>query len=89
VRVLLPEPTFKGSYVQLSPRAAVETAVRLACVETDAPVEMLHRNTARSRLGMDRKGPMEKQIPAIVGEPTGKYWTAGRNLAAVAALADE
>jgi hypothetical protein len=61
--------------------------VRLACAEAEVPVEMLHKVSVRSRLGMSRKGSLESHLPAVVGEPVGKYWNAGRNLAAVAALA--
>jgi hypothetical protein len=89
VRVLMPEQTYKGSYGQIAPRAALETVVRLTCVDAGVPVEMLHRSSARARLGMKRSGSVESQIPDVVGEPVGKYWADGRRLAAVAALAGE
>jgi hypothetical protein len=86
VRILLPEQTYKDSYARIAPRAALETVVRLACVKATIPVEMLHRASARSRLDMPRSGSIESHMPAI-SEPIGKYWNAGRNLAAAAALA--
>ncbi len=89
VRVLMPEQTYKGSYGQIAPRAALETVVRLTCVDAGVPVEMLHRSSARARLGMKRSGSVESHIPDVVGEPVGKYWADGRRLAAVAALAAE
>jgi hypothetical protein len=89
VRVLMPEQTYKGSYGQIAPRAALETVVRLGCAEAAVPVEMLHRTSARARLGMDRKGPMERQIPEVIERSVGKYWASGRQFAAVAALADD
>jgi hypothetical protein len=89
VRVLLPEQTYKGSYSSLAPRAALETLVRLASDNGDVPVERLHRNTARARVGMPRGGKFEDHITAIIPEPMGRYWAAGRRLAAVAAIAEE
>lgn len=88
VRILMPEQTYKDSYVRIAPRVTFETLMRLACVGTHVPVEMLHRASARSRLGVPRKGRLEDHIPAVA-EPVGRYWNAGRNLAAAAALAEE
>jgi hypothetical protein len=39
VRILMPEQTYKGSYGQIAPRAALETVVRLSCAEGGVPVE--------------------------------------------------
>jgi hypothetical protein len=89
VRVLLPEQTYKGSYTSLAPRAALETLVRLAAANADIELELLHRNSARARVGMPRRGSFEDHIPAVIAEPVGKYWAAGRRLAAVAAIAEE
>ena len=89
VRVLMPEQTYDDSYARIAPRVALETLVRLAAVSAGKPVEMLHRASARARLGMERRGKFESHIPATVGEPVGKYWNAGRNLAAAAALAGD
>jgi hypothetical protein len=89
VRVLMPEQTYEASYGQIAPRAALETAVRLSCADAGIPVEMLHRNSARARLGMDRKGSVESHVPEVIPKPVGKYWSRGRQLAAVAALAAE
>jgi hypothetical protein len=88
VRILMPEPTYADSYGRIAPRAAVETVVRLACVGSGIRVEMLDRRSARARLGVDRKGRFESHIPEFT-EPSGKYWSAGRNLAAAAALAGD
>lgn len=89
VRVLLPEQTYEDSYARIAPRAALETLVCLASLDAGVPVEMLRRISARSRLGMPKGGKFESHIPATVGEPVGKYWNAGRNLASAAALADD
>src|SRR4051812_26229969 len=56
VRVLLPEPTYRGSYASLAPRAGLETVVRLAAIKAKIDVELLDRRTARSRLGLPRRG---------------------------------
>ncbi|HEX5851631.1 MAG TPA: hypothetical protein VFY36_00935 [Solirubrobacteraceae bacterium] len=88
VRILMPEQTYKDSYSRIAPRVALETLMQLACVRAGIPVEMLHRNTARSRLNLSRKGKLE-DLMASVTEPVGKYWNAGRSLAAAAALAEE
>jgi hypothetical protein len=89
VRILMPEQTYEASYAQIAPRAAMETVVRLSCADAGVPVEMLHRVSARARLHMDRKGNFEGHFPTVISEPVGKYWTKGRRLAAVAALAAE
>jgi hypothetical protein len=89
VRVLMPEQTYKATYIRMAPRAALDTLVRLAAVTQGIPVEMLARTTVRSRLKLPKKGPFEAHIASVVAAPVGRYWGAGRNLAAVAALADD
>ena len=84
----MPEQTYKDSYARIAPRVTLETLVRLACVRAGIPVEMLHRASARSRLGVPRRGKLEDLV-ATVTDPVGKYWNAGRSLAAAAALAEE
>ncbi len=88
VRILMPEQTYDDSYARIAPRATLETLVRLAAYNTGVPVEMVHRNSARARLRMPKGGKFEGHIPDTVGEPVGKYWKAGRSLAAAAALAE-
>jgi hypothetical protein len=88
VRILQPEQTYQASYSEFAPKVALETAVRLVCGENDVPVEVLHRTTARSRLGFGRSGTLDSHIEESV-ESVGKYWNAGRKYAAAAALATE
>jgi hypothetical protein len=88
VRILMPEQTYKDSYTRIAPRVALETLVRLGCVRAGIPVEMLHRTSARSRLGVPRRGKLEDLVVGVT-KPVGKYWKAGRSLAAAAALAEE
>lgn len=87
VRILMPE-RYEASYLQIAPRVALETVVRLACTAAGVPVEMLNRASARSRVGAPKTGRLEDHVPKVVPEPVGKYWNAGRSLAAIAAVAD-
>jgi hypothetical protein len=88
-RVLMPEQTYEDSYARIAPRAAFETVVRLGFARRGVPVEVLHRATARSRVGMSRSGKFDAQIPRVIAHPVGRYWNAGRRFAAIAALAEE
>lgn len=87
-RILQPEQTYEASYSDFAPKLALETVVRLACNEKGVPVEVLHRATARSRLGFARSGSLDSHIENEI-ESVGKYWNAGRKYAAAAALAGE
>jgi predicted NBD/HSP70 family sugar kinase len=89
VRVLLPEQTYKGSYMALAPRATLEALVRLAANNAHVPVEVLYRNTARARVGMPKSGNFESHIASVIPTQVGRYWKAGRRLAAIAAVAGE
>lgn len=85
VVVLLPE-TWKASYRQHLPRSSMETIIRLAVARRDLPLDVLARATVRSRLGIPAKGSLDDHVGAA-GPVVGRYWTAGRGLAALAALA--
>jgi hypothetical protein len=88
-RLLLPELTYEGRYSRIAPRVALETLVRVACLRRDVQLELLQRRTARTRLDLAQTGSFEDHLTtAAIGEPVGKYWNAGRVLAAAAALAD-
>jgi hypothetical protein len=88
VRILQPEAVYEARYSELAPKAALETVIRLACDEAGVPVEVLQRPTARKRTGLPQKGKLDDLISANI-TPLGKYWSAGRKYAAVAALATE
>jgi hypothetical protein len=88
VRILQPEQRYEGSYISLAPRVTLETLVRLAAVRAGVPVEMLHRATARARVGVPQKGKLETHVPKVFPAPVGKYWARGRQLAAIAAVAE-
>lgn len=89
VVLLLPEqsPRNKRTYAEIAPRVALETLVRLAAVRAGVPVDVLARPTVRARLGLPRAGDLASHTAEAVGSPVGKYWTAGRDVAALAALA--
>jgi hypothetical protein len=91
VAILLPERggSFQPGYFVLAPRVAIETVIRLAAVTVGSPVTMLPRATVRAVLGCGRKGSLEKYLDTVIPQPVGKYWNAGRGLAAMAALAAE
>jgi hypothetical protein len=88
VTVLMPE-YYKASYAEIAPRAALETLVRLAAVRADVPVEMIARQTVRARLKLPVDGKLSTHVAMRIAQPAGKYWTAGRDVAALAALAGE
>jgi hypothetical protein len=85
VRIMQPETVYAATYSELAPKAALETLIRVACLESDVPVEIVHRAGARSALG---GGNLDKLIAANI-EPVGKYWNVGRKYAAVAALVEK
>lgn len=88
VRILQPETTWKASYADMAPRAALETLVRLACAQADVFAELVHPSTVRARLGLARSGSLDSHVNEVVTTPLKPYWSQGRNLAALAALAE-
>jgi hypothetical protein len=92
VSLLQPPPpkpgTPKPSYSVVAPRVAIETVVRVGAARAGADVVLLSRARVRSRLGIPQSGSFESRISEVIPTPVGKYWNAGRNLAAVAALAE-
>lgn len=89
VVILKPEPTAKWGYDLLAPRVALETLMRLAAVEADIDIDLIARATVRARLGLAAKGKLASHVAARIPEPVGPYWAAGRDIAALAALAGE
>jgi hypothetical protein len=89
VVVLMPEQTrFQRPYAELAARAALETLVRLAAARAKIPVDVLLRPTVRARLNLPKKGDLASHAEGVVA-PAGHYWSAGRDVAALAALAGE
>jgi hypothetical protein len=87
--ILCPESRYTASHKALTPRIALETVVRLAGAKENVPVELLSRPTVRSRLGLPKTGGLDTHLSEAIATPVGRYWNAGRGLAAMAAMAGE
>jgi hypothetical protein len=88
VMLLLAEPKEKGgTHQQHAPRIAMETLIRVAAAEEDLPLDLLQRATVRSRLALPKTGSLLDALNKADIEAVGQYWTTGRGLAALAALA--
>lgn len=90
VVVLMPEQSrFKKTYTEIAPRVALETLLRIAAVRAGISVDVMPRPTVRARLKLPRTGELASHVSAVFDKPTGKHWTAGRDVAALAARAGE
>lgn len=91
VVLLLPEQSNRHKYThsQLAPRITLETLIRLAAVQAQTPIDVLSRRAVRSRLGLPFSGDLAGHVAAKFPEPSAPYWKAGRDVAALAALAGE
>ena len=82
--ILLPETQERGTTHQRHmPRIMTETLIRVAAEQDGVPVELTHRATVRSRLGLGQRGSLDTHLGCL--ERRGNYWTTGRGLAALAA----
>lgn len=63
--------------------------MRLASVRAGIPIDVLSRQTVRTRLSLPKGGELAGYVPDRIAAPVGKYWSAGRDVAALAALAGE
>jgi hypothetical protein len=50
---------------------------------------LLARATVRARLGLPKSGDLASHVSSVAPEPVGRYWSAGRDVAGLAALAME
>lgn len=87
--VLFGEIVRKATHPAWTPRVAAETLVRIVAAEGDIPSEILTRPKVRSLLGLPSKGKLESHVISVLPTTVGSHWSAGRNLAALAALALE
>ena len=88
VVVLMPEQSrHKRTYQEIAPRVALETLVRIAAVQGRIAIELLPRPTVRSTLGISKSGDLASHVAEAIGQPVGRYWSAGRDVAGLAALA--
>lgn len=86
--LLMPQ-SYEGGPNAAVARLGAETLLRLTAADFGLEVELLHRSTARSRLGIDRSGSLDERIAALIPAAVGKYWAEGRRYAAFTALACE
>ena len=85
VLILMPERRQpSASYQGLMPRIVIETLVRVAAAEEQVPLDLVTRERVRAALKI-KKGKLDDHVD-LAGDPIGKYWKAGRALAALAAL---
>jgi hypothetical protein len=85
--ILLAESNYQAPHSTWYPRIALETMIRLASAAAGIPCHMLNRPAVRGALGIT-KGNLDKNL-AVIGTPVGRYWTTGRGVAAMAAIALE
>jgi hypothetical protein len=86
---LLQPQSYEGGPKAVIARVGAETLLRATGADIGLNFELLNRSTARSRLGMNKSGPLDERIAELLPHPIGKYWAEGRRYAAVAALACE
>jgi hypothetical protein len=89
VAVLFAETVSKGAHTSWMPRLAAETAIRMVAADLGVHAELIARPTVRSLLDVPQKGKLDTHVSSVLPSAVGKHWTAGRNLAALAALAVE
>jgi hypothetical protein len=77
----------KRTYQEVAPRVALETLVRIGAVQEHINIEVLARPTARARLGIAQSGDLGSHVGEVIPQPVGRNWTAGRDVAGLAALA--
>jgi hypothetical protein len=88
IALLMPEQGGrKRTYPEIAPRVALETLIRNGAVQDHVDIEVLARPTARARLGIARSGDLASHVGEVIPERVGRYWTAGRDVAGLAALA--
>jgi hypothetical protein len=88
VAIVGAEPSFTDTESGLRPRLTFEALTRLAAAERRVSLDLVSRARVRSRLGLPRRGGLGEHISAA-GPVVGRYWTAGRAVAALAALTVE
>ena len=89
VAVLFAETVSKGAHTSWTPRVAAETAIRMVAADMEIHTELIARPTVRSLVEVPQKGKLDGHASSVLPSGVGKHWTAGRNLAALAALAVE
>jgi hypothetical protein len=89
IAVLMPEQGGrKRTYLEIAPRVTLETLIRIAAVQEGIDIEMLARPTLRARLDIPKAGELSSHVSGVIAESVGLYWSAGRDIAGLAALAE-
>lgn len=88
VVILQAEPRFEAGHTAWTARLAMETVVRLESRRAGVPCSYISRQKVKGTLGLAGKGALD-----VLGKDevaaAGKYWSAGRLVAALAAVAAE
>jgi hypothetical protein len=84
--ILLPESQARSTFASARPRIEIETMICFAAAKSSIPIEYLSRQTVRSALSLPRTGPLDTHIDSCL-DGVGAYWSSGRGLAGLAALA--
>ena len=86
--VVLQAGQYEAGHSAWTNRIAMETLIRLVCVQDGVSCIYVSRQYVKGAFGLKGKGALD-----VLGkeelEPVGKYWNAGRMLAALAAAAAE
>jgi hypothetical protein len=75
------------SYAQAAGRASIEAYIDVAAAQENLPVDHLHLPTIKRIVGHGSQGSAEDVALTICPTATGRYWAAGRNVAALVAMA--
>jgi hypothetical protein len=86
IRIVRPQPNVQETYPRMGPKVVLETLVRVAAAHEEIPTELVYPIAIRASLGAPKRGTFDAAIDAVLIEPVGKYWSAGRKRAAAAAL---
>lgn len=88
VVVLQAEPRADGGHTAWTSRIAMETLIRLVCARAGVPCSYVSRQYVKGAFGLKGRGGLDA-LGKDELEVAGKYWNAGRLLAALAAGAAE
>jgi hypothetical protein len=69
-------------------RFTAEALLAACAIDAGLPCVRLPRATVRSRLGLPRSGKLADHVSLVFDAPTGTYWKAKRDFAALAARAE-
>jgi hypothetical protein len=86
--VLQAEATYEAGHTAWTVRVAMETLLRLECARAGVSCSYISRQAVKGAFGLKGKGSLDK-LGKDELVPAGKYWTAGRLVAALAAAAAE